>query len=98
MKKSKTNGASRATEIVLTEEERVQIVALDQNALRAKVDLADADSMVAEAEARRAQARQSAALAVEAFRQRVQASCVANHIDPSERWDLNLREGIWRKQ
>lgn len=98
MTKSKKNGAVRRIEIMLTDEEREKIVAVEQNTLRAKVDLADADCMVAEAETRREHARRAVAVAMQAFNEGIKASVEANHIDPRERWDLNLREGVWRKQ
>lgn len=87
----------KKVEIELDEEEKSQLVALDQNLVRLKIELADADLMVARAETERAQSRERVALALRVFEDRVRASAKSKALDPAINWNLDLSQGVWTR-
>lgn len=85
----------------LSKEEMDQIRALDQNAARAKLALADADLRVASAEAARSDARTAFARASESYSQRVLAALKDRGVDvndPKEKWHFDGATMTFRKK
>lgn len=88
-KSRKKPQSEKSDELKLSDDERSQIQALQQNILRAQVALASADIQVVRAEEARNEARRNLLNASDALRQRLLGAVSDHGEDPLAQWDFD---------